>query len=137
MQGQSASHDYRNPKIHADLLGLYVKFFAVHQNMSKYLRVAILEKEVLEAISSAMRLTIQVNGMRTNAPATVTDTLLYDKTSQMRAYIENIKAFTTLLWQLKAFSEGFFIDAMAHIEGIAKQVGGWQKFLLGSVVIKK
>ena len=136
MQQQTPNQDYRNPKIHSDLMLLYVKFFGVHQNMSKYLRVAILEKEVLEAVSMTMRLTIQVNAMRVQTPP-APSTAILEKTGLMRSYVENIKAFTTLLWQLKAFSEGFFIDAMAHIEGISKQIGGWQKFLLAADVTKK
>ena len=135
MQPQKQPQDYRNPRIHSDLLGLYVKFFAMHRNMSKYLRVAILEKEVLEAISTAMRLTIQVNGMKAQIPPPSIAAIL-EKTGQMRSYVENIKAFTTLLWQVKAFSEGFFIDTMAHIEGISKQIAGWQKYL-STAEIKK
>ena len=74
--------------------------------------------------------------MRVQTPAAPSAAIL-EKTGLMRSYVENIKAFTTLLWQLKAFSEGFFIDAMAHIEGISKQIAGWQKFLLGVDMPKK
>ena len=134
MQQQTPNQDYRNPKIHSDLMLLYVKFFGVHQNMSKYLRVAILEKEVLEAISTVMRLTIQVNGLKGQLSADASTVL--ERTGLMRSYIENIKSFTTLLWQVKAFSEGFFVDAMSQIEGISKQIAGWQKFLLAGEIKK-
>ena len=119
--------NYGHPKIHSDLIELYRRFFAVHRNMSKYLRIALLEREILEAISNAMRLTIEINITRPEGGEEMSE--MKRKIKILRALIENIKVFTTLLWQLKALSEGFFIDAMATIEGISKQIIGWERFL--------
>ena len=129
MQNKVFLTDFRNPKIHADLMGLYVKFFYVHRNMNKYFRIAILEKEIMAGISNAMRLTIEVNVMK-SASRPISPHLILEKTDSIRGYIENIRAFTTLLWHLKAISEGFFIDATSHIESISKQITGWQRFLV-------
>jgi len=35
-----------------------------------------------------------------------------EKLKKLWALIENIKAFTTLLWQLKAFKEGFYLETI-------------------------
>jgi hypothetical protein len=134
-QAAAAERDYRNPKIHSDLLNLYTRFFGVHQNMSKYLRIAILEGEILRSISLAMRLTIQINVMKTTPSSSITHDLLA-KLHDLRSLVENIKAFTTLLWKTKAISEGFFLTAMSLVEEISKQVVGWEKYLIKNMCKK-
>ena len=119
---------FRNPRIHNDLISLYAMFFKVHKNMNKYLRITILEQEVMNAISLTMRLTIEVNTARKLAAGGSTDMIKI--TSQMIAHMENIKAFTHLLWKLKAITDGFFTQVAAKTDEIAKQIHGWQKFLL-------
>jgi len=97
---------FQNPKIHSDLCTLYRRFFMIHKNMSKYLRVTILEQEILQAISNAMKITIEINITRPpesfDMPRQHIVYGMKEKLKKLRALIENIKAFTTLLWQLKA-----------------------------------
>ena len=130
MQGQTPPpSQYQNPKLHSDLLALYTRFFSVHKNMAKYLRISILEQEVLGAISAMMRITIHINVMKARQQAAPAKAELLNKLYELRGYVENLKAFTTLLWNTKAISDGFFLDVMSDIEAIAKQIAGWQKFL--------
>ncbi|NDG28384.1 MAG: hypothetical protein EB120_14550, partial [Proteobacteria bacterium] len=70
---------FQNPKIHSDLLQIFREFFGVHRNMGKYFRI-----------------TIEINTMKNTGE--LGRTALFEKTSSLRAQIENIKAFTTLLW---------------------------------------
>ena len=125
MQPNSPTSDYRNPKIHSDLIGLYTQYFGVHKNMSKYLRIAILESEILGSISTMMRLTIQINVMK-GAGQAVTGRDVMAKIHELRSHVENIKSFSILLWQTKGITEGFFLGVMANIEEIA----GWEKYLV-------
>ncbi len=120
--------DYQNPKIHSDLITLYTRYFDIHRNMSKYLRIAILEAEILGSISTMMRLTIQVNVMKA-AAIKPSPAAILGKMHELRGHIENIKAFSTLLWKTKAISEGFFIQVMASTEDISRQIVGWEKYL--------
>ena len=129
MQPNSPTSDYRNPKIHSDLIGLYTQYFGVHKNMSKYLRIAILESEILGSISTMMRLTIQINVMK-GAGQAVTGRDVMAKIHELRSHVENIKSFSILLWQTKGITEGFFLGVMANIEEIGKQVAGWEKYLV-------
>lgn len=117
---------YRNPQIHSDLMGLFRRFFDKHRSMKKYLRLTILEREILSRITEAMRLTIEINSCKN-----VLDTsYIYVRTNTLRAHLENIKAFTHLLWDMRRVSEGFYVLVSAEIEGISKQIAGWQKHLL-------
>ncbi len=122
------SGDFRNPKIHSDLLALYTRFFQIHRNMSKYLRISILEKEILGSLSEMMRLTIEINVMKSSLAKPPLSEVL-SKLQRLRAYVENIKAFSTLLWQTKGITEGFFLGSMAQIESISKQIVGWERYL--------
>jgi len=118
---------FQNPKIHSDLLQIFREFFAVHRNMGKYLRITVLEKEILEKLTSCMRVTIEINTMKNiGGEGRIS---LFEKTSFIRAQIENIKAFTTLLWQNKSLSDGFYLHIQAKLEEVSKQVAGWQKYL--------
>lgn len=78
--------------------------------MGKYLRITI-EMNTIENIGGEGRIS------------------LFEKTSFIRAQIENIKAFTTLLWQNKSLSDGFYLHIQAKLEEVSKQVAGWQKYL--------
>lgn len=98
--------------------------------MSKYLRISILEQEILGSLSAMMRLTIQVNVIKAS-PLGFPITEVAAKLHELRAYAENIKGFSTLLWRSKALSEGFYLRAMAEIENISKQIAGWEKYLIG------
>ena len=129
MQSNFPTSDYRNPKIHSDLISLYTQYFGVHKNMSKYLRIAILEGEILGSISTMMRLTIQVNVMK-GAGQAVSGRDVMAKIHELRSHVENIKSFSILLWKTKGITEGFFIGVMANIEEIGKQIAGWEKYLL-------
>ncbi|MCX6106003.1 MAG: hypothetical protein NTY08_09255 [Proteobacteria bacterium] len=128
-QPNSPNSDYRNPKIHSDLISLYTQYFGVHKNMSKYLRIAILESEILGSISSMMRLTIQINVMKSSAQV-VSGRDVMAKIHELRSHVESIKSFSILLWQTKGITEGFFLGVMANIEEIGKQVAGWEKYLV-------
>jgi hypothetical protein len=55
---------------------------------------------------------------------------LLTKIHELRSHLENIKAFTVLLWRTKAISEGFFIQVSASAEEISKQIVGWEKYLI-------
>ena len=101
----------------------------MHKNMSMYLRIAILESEILGSISTMMRLTIQVNVMKA-AGQTVSGRDVLAKIHELRSHVQNIKSFSILLWQTKGITEGFFLGAMANIEEIGKQVAGWEKYLV-------
>lgn len=117
---------YRNPKIHSDLMRLFCKFFAVHRSMNKYLRIVILESEILDRIAEAMRLTIEINAYK----AAANTAYVYERTNVLRAHLENIKAFALMLWDMRAISEGFYVIVTADLELISKQVAGWQRHLL-------
>ena len=75
-----------------------------------------------------MRITIHINVMKARQAAPAKAELL-NKLYELRGYVENLKAFTTLLWNTKAISDGFYLNVMSDIEGIAKQIAGWQRFL--------
>jgi len=96
--------------------------------MSKYLRITILESEILGALSSMMRTTIHINVMKGSQVKPTLHELL-TKIHELRSYLENIKAFTVLLWRTKAISEGFFIQVSTSSEEISKQIVGWEKYL--------
>jgi hypothetical protein len=66
--------------------------------------------------------------MKTTPSSSITHDILA-KLHDLRSLVENIKAFTTLLWKTKAISEGFFLTAMSLVEEISKQVVGWEKKL--------
>jgi hypothetical protein len=48
---------------------------------------------------------------------------------ELRRHLENIRAFTVLLWKLKAITEGFFIQVTARSEEFSKQIVGWENYL--------
>jgi len=127
-RGNSMSlSQFQNPKIHSDLLQIFREFFGVHRNMGKYLRITVLEKEILEKLTACMRVTIEINTMKNKGGEV--QAVLFEKTRTIRAQLENINAFTTLLWQNKSLSDGFYLQIQAKLEEVSKQVAGWQKWL--------
>ncbi len=117
---------FHNPKIHYDLMILFQVFFSIHKNMSKYLRINILEREILGKISTCMELTITANHLRSAAHSISSSIeIIY----QIQAHVENIKAFTLLLYKTGELKEGFFVQGLSRIEDISKQLSGWRKYL--------
>jgi hypothetical protein len=104
--------------------------------MSKYLRIAILEQEMLGTISTMMRLTIHINVMK-SAVYKSPPTDILAKLHELRSHMEKLKAFSILLWKTRAVGEEFFLGIMASLEAISKQIVGWEKYITQQLLKKQ
>lgn len=105
---------------------LFKLLYTRHRHTEKYIRIIILERQILHPITECMRLTIMLNAQKDRA----TSEYILSLTNSMRGYIENIKSFLLVLLELHQISDGFYMDTIIRIEEISREIAGWQKYLL-------
>lgn len=110
-------------------MALFQTFFSIHKNMNKYLRINILEREILGKISTCMELAIKANHLKNSTSTANAISSSIEILYQIQSHVENIKSFTLLLYRSQALTEGFFMQNLARVEDISKQLSGWRKYL--------
>lgn len=113
--------DYNHPKIFADFLILYKKYYGVHKNLPKIFRVTM-GTEIMREMSESMKL-ITLANFRKNNKEDYGEALVYIK--NMRGRIEIIKTYFLIAWEMKLISHGFYADILERIEEISKQAAAW------------
>ena len=81
-----------------------------------------------------MRLTIEINIMK-SAIQKPPPQEIHAKLHQLRAYAENLKACSMLLWQTKAIKEEVYLSMTLSIENISKQNGHQILFIEASATL--
>ncbi len=113
--------DYKHPKIFADFLILYKKYYNSHKNLPKIFRVTI-GTEIMREISESMKL-ITLANLKKNNVEDYKEGLCHIK--NMRGKIEIIKAYFLIAWEMKFISHSFYADVLERVEEISKQAAAW------------
>lgn len=112
---------YNHPKIFADFLILFKKYYGAHKNLPKIFRVTI-GTEIMREMSESMKL-ITLANLKKNNKEDYKEALGYIK--NLRGRIEIIKAYFLIAWEMKFISHGFYADILERIEEISKQAAAW------------
>lgn len=113
--------DYNHPKIFADFLILFKKYYSTHSNLPKIFRITI-GTEIMREMSESMKL-ITLANLKKNNKEDYKEALGYIK--NMRGKIEIIKTYFLIAWEMKFISHGFYADILERIEEISKQAAAW------------
>jgi len=113
--------DYKHPKIFADFLILYKKYYSSHKNLPKIFRVTI-GAEIMREMSESMKL-ITLANLKKESKEDYQEGLHYIK--NLRGKIEIIKAYFLIAWEMKLISHSFYADVLDRTEEISKQAAAW------------
>lgn len=113
--------DYKHPKIFADFLILYKKYYSSHKNLPKIFRVTI-GTEIMREMSESMKL-ITLANLKKNSEEDYKEGLCYVK--NMRGKIEIIKTYFLIAWEMKLISHSFYADVLDRAGEISKQAAAW------------
>ena len=112
---------YKHPKIFADFLTLYKKYYSAHRNLPKIFRVTV-GTEIMREMSDSMKL-ITLANFRKNSREDYEEGLHHIK--NLRGKVEIIKAYFLIAWEMKFISHNFYADILERIEEISKQAAAW------------
>ena len=112
---------YNHPKIFADFLTLYKKYYGIHKNLPKIFRVTI-GAEIMREMSDSMKLITLANFKKNNAED-YKDGLYHIK--NLRGKIEIIKTYFLIAWEMKLVFHSFYADVCDRAEEISKQAAAW------------
>lgn len=113
--------DYKHPKIFADFLILFKKYYSAHKNLPKIFRVTI-GTEIMREMSESMKLITLANLKKRNNED-------YKEGSHyiknLRGRIEIIKTYFLIAWEMKLISHSFYADVLDKTGEISKQATAW------------
>ncbi|OGW68804.1 MAG: hypothetical protein A3J72_08815 [Nitrospirae bacterium RIFCSPHIGHO2_02_FULL_40_19] len=113
--------NYQHPKIFADFLTLYKKYYNAHKNLPKIFRVTI-GTEIMREMSDSMKL-ITLANFKKKTKEDYEEGLRNIK--NLRGKIEIIKAYFLIAWEMKFVSHNLYADILERTEEISKQAAAW------------
>lgn len=120
------------PKIFADFLAIYKKYYLIHKNLPKIFRVTMGEY-IMAELTQCMKIIVVANLKRSREDYKESRNLLKD----LRAKIEILKSYFLIAWEMKFISHQFFADINDRLEEVSKEAAKWQNWFEKSLIDPK